>query len=106
MSFFKKTWVVVVAVICAIISIGLFTQTAIAPFIVLFALHGFTQTDIAPFIDAIWAVVDVFGILLLASCNKKAFAEERYCWEVDFFTLSDFLRSKKNNRLTMMERGC
>lgn len=30
MSFFKKTWVVVVAVICAIISI------------VLFALHGFT----------------------------------------------------------------
>lgn len=94
MSFFKKTWVVVVAVICAIISI------------VLFALHGFTQTDIAPFIDAIWAVVDVFGILLLASCNKKAFAEERYCWEVVFFTLSDFLRSKKNNRLTMMERGC
>lgn len=54
MSFFKKTWVVVVAVICAIISI------------VLFALHGFTQTDIAPFIDAIWAVVDVVGILLLA----------------------------------------
>ena len=23
-----------------------------------------------------------------------------------FFTLSDFVRSKKNNRLTMMERGC
>lgn len=54
MSFFKKTWVVVVAVICAI--------TSIVPF----ALHGFTQTDIAPFIDAIWAVVDVVGILLLA----------------------------------------
>ena len=54
MSFFKKPWVVMVAVICAITSI------------VLFALHGFIQTDIAPFIDVIWAVVDVVGILLLA----------------------------------------
>ena len=101
MSFFKKPWVVMVAAICAIISN------------VLFALHGFIQTDIAPFIDVIWAVVNVIGIsllascfLLFASCNKKAFAEERYCREVVFFTLSDFLRRKKNNRLTMMEQGC
>ena len=56
MSFFKKPWVVMVAVICAITSI------------VLFALHGFIQTDIAPFIDVIWAVVDVVGISLLAFC--------------------------------------
>ena len=54
MDFFKKTWVAVVGVICAIISI------------VLFALHGFTQADVAPLFDAVWAVVDVVGLLVVA----------------------------------------
>lgn len=54
MDFFKKSWVTVLAVICAIISI------------VLFALHGFTQVEIAPFFDAIWTVVDVVGLLVIA----------------------------------------
>lgn len=54
MEFFKKTWVTIVAVICAIISV------------VLFALHGFTQVEIAPVFDAIWTVIDVVGLLIIA----------------------------------------
>ena len=54
MDFFKKSWVTVAGVICAIISI------------VLFALHGFTQVEIAPLFDAIWTVVDVVGLLIIA----------------------------------------
>lgn len=54
MNFFQKSWVTIVAVICAIISIALF------------ALHGFTQVDIAPLFDAIWTVVDMVGLLIIA----------------------------------------
>lgn len=54
MDFFKKSWVTILAVICAIVSI------------VLFALRGFTQVEVATVIDAIWAVVDVVGLLIIA----------------------------------------
>lgn len=63
MDFFKKAWVIIVAVICAIVSV------------VLFALHGFTQVEVVPIFDAIWAVVDVVGLLIIAIRNllqKKA----------------------------------
>lgn len=62
MDFFKKNWVVIVAVVCAIISI------------ILFALHGFTPVEVSPFFDAVWAVVDVIGLLVIAV--KKLFIKK------------------------------
>lgn len=64
MDFFKKSWVTIVAVICAIVSIALF------------ALHGFTQVEVAPVFEAIWTVVDVVGLLIVAI--KKLLQKKRH----------------------------
>lgn len=54
MDFFKKTWVEIVAIVMFIVSI------------VLLALGGFTQADISPIFEAIFAVLDVLSLLILA----------------------------------------
>lgn len=54
MDFFKKTWVEIVAVVMFIVSI------------VLLALGGFTKADISPIFEAIFAVLDVVSLLILA----------------------------------------
>lgn len=67
MDFFKKTWVEIVAIAMFIASI------------VLLALGGFTKTDIAPIFEAVFAVLDVVSLLILAIkklLQKKASAEK------------------------------
>lgn len=54
MDFFKKTWVEVVAVIMFVLSI------------IMLALAGFTQADISPVFDAVFVVLDVITLLILA----------------------------------------
>lgn len=54
MDFFKKTWVEIVAIVMFVISI------------VLLALGGFAKADIAPIFEAVFAVLDVVSLLILA----------------------------------------
>lgn len=54
MSFFKQLWVEILAVVLFIISI------------VLLALGGFAKTDISPIFEAVFAVLDVVSLLILA----------------------------------------
>ena len=54
MNFFKQLWVEIVAVVMFILSIIILT------------LAGFTQAEISPVFDAVFAVLDVFALLILA----------------------------------------
>lgn len=54
MGFFKQLWVEIVAVVMFVLSI------------VMLALAGFTQTEISPIFDAVFAVLDVLALLILA----------------------------------------
>lgn len=54
MNFFKNLWVEIVAIVMFVVSI------------VMLALGGFTQTEISPVFDAVFAVLDVLSLLILA----------------------------------------
>ena len=54
MNFFKKAWVQIVAFIMFVASI------------IILALSGFTQVEIAPIFEAVFAVLDVVSLLILA----------------------------------------
>ena len=54
MSFFKQLWVEIVAVVMFVVSI------------IMLALAGFTQAEISPIFDAVFAVLDVLALLILA----------------------------------------
>lgn len=51
-DFFKKHWMTIVAVICAIVSVTLL------------AIEGFAKVDVEPFWEALWTVVDMVVILI------------------------------------------
>lgn len=54
MNFFKKAWVQIVAFIMFVASI------------IILALSGFTKVEIAPIFEAVFAVLDVVSLLILA----------------------------------------
>lgn len=54
MDFFKKTWVEIVAVVMFVASI------------ILLALGGFAKADVQPIFEAVFAVLDVVSLLILA----------------------------------------
>lgn len=54
MNFFKQLWVEILAIVLFIISI------------VLLALGGFTKAEISPIFEAVFAVLDVVSLLILA----------------------------------------
>lgn len=54
MNFFKQLWVEIVAVVMFVLSI------------IMLALAGFTQAEILPIFDAVFAVLDVLALLILA----------------------------------------
>lgn len=54
MGFFKKTWVEIVAIVMFVVSI------------ILLALGGFAKADVAPIFEAVFAVLDVISLLILA----------------------------------------
>ena len=54
MNFFKQFWVEIVVVVMFVISI------------VMLALSGFTQAEISPIFDAVFVVLDVLSLLILA----------------------------------------
>lgn len=67
MDFFKKSWVQIVAVAMFIASI------------VLLALGGFTKAEVSPIFEAVFAVLDVVALLILAVkklLTKKETAEK------------------------------
>lgn len=67
MDFFKKTWVQIVAVVMFVVSI------------VLLALSGFTKVEVSPIFEAVFAVLDVISLLILAIkklLQKKDSAEK------------------------------
>lgn len=54
MNFFKQLWVEIVAIVMFVVSIIMLT------------LAGFTQAEISPIFDAVFAVLDVLALLILA----------------------------------------
>lgn len=54
MNFFKQLWVEIVAIVMFVVSI------------IMLALSGFTQAEISPVFDAVFAVLDVISLLILA----------------------------------------
>lgn len=67
MNFFKQLWVEIVAIVMFVLSI------------IMLALAGFTQAEISPIFDAVFAVLDVLALLILAIkklIQKKATANK------------------------------